>query len=46
MWLHLKIASDVEYLYNGKLVIHKKEWNNAICSKDVGINIYTWVDIK
>ena len=23
---------DVVYIYNGILLIHKKEWNNAICS--------------
>ena len=23
---------DVVYIYNGILVSHKKEWNNAICS--------------
>ena len=23
---------DVIYLYNGILLIHKKEWNNAICN--------------
>ena len=23
---------DVIYLYNGILLSHKKEWNNAICS--------------
>ena len=23
---------DVVYLYNGVLLSHKKEWNNAICS--------------
>ena len=23
---------DVVYLYNGILISHKKEWNNAICS--------------
>ena len=23
---------DVIHLYNGILLIHKKEWNNAICS--------------
>ena len=22
---------DVVYIYNGKLLSHKKEWNNAIC---------------
>ena len=40
IWLHLKIASDVEYLYNGKLVSHKKEWNNAICSNRDGPRHY------
>ena len=24
--------ADMVYLYNGKLLSHKKEWNNAICS--------------
>ena len=28
-WTH---KEDVIYVYNGKLLSHKKEWNNAICS--------------
>ena len=38
--LHLKIASDVEYLHHGKLVSHKKEGNNAISSNRDGPRHY------
>ena len=31
---------DVVYLYNGILLSHKKEWNNAICSNMDGPRDY------
>ena len=31
---------DVVYLYNGILLTHKKEWNNAICSNMDGPRDY------
>ena len=31
---------DVIYLYNGTLLSHKKEWNNAICSNMDGPRDY------
>ena len=31
---------DVVYIYNGILLIHKKEWNNAICSNMDGPGDY------
>ena len=31
---------DVVHIYNGLLVIHKKEWNNAICSNINGPRDY------
>ena len=32
---------DVMYLYNGTLLSHKKEWNNAICSNMDGPRDYS-----
>ena len=32
--------ADVVYIYNGILLSHKKEWNNAICSNIVGPKDY------
>ena len=31
---------DVVYIYNGILLSHKKEWNNAICSNMYGPEDY------
>ena len=31
---------DVVHIYNGILLSHKKEWNNAICSKVDGPRYY------
>ena len=31
---------DVAHIYNGKLLSHKKEWNNAICSNIDGPRDY------
>ena len=30
----------MEYIYNGTLLSHKKEWNNAICSNMNGLRAY------
>ena len=32
---------DVVHIYNGTLLSHTKEWNNAICSKMDGPRDYT-----
>ena len=39
---------DVVYIYNGILLSHKKEWNNAICSNMDGPRDYyiKWSQVR
>ena len=40
MSINRGMNKDVVHIYNGILVGHEKEWNNAICSNMIGFGDY------